>query len=104
MTGQTGPAAEAASALKASRPSQSHGIEHERVPERRLLEPVVAARRSAVPAGHVDLEVERVRIGLEARSFATHFAGSQYMTCESLSEVVTSIHGYAFASTLSYGE
>src|SRR5207247_11166858 len=39
-----------------------------------------------------------------ARSFATHFAGSQYMTCESLNEVVTSIHGYALAATLSYGE
>src|SRR6185503_11859123 len=38
------------------------------------------------------------------RSLATHLAGSQYPTCESLSEVVTSIHGYALRSTLSYGE
>src|SRR3954465_3592965 len=28
-----------------------------------------------------------------ALSFATHFDGSQYITCESLSDVVTSIHG-----------
>ena len=39
-----------------------------------------------------------------ARSLATHLAGSQYMTCESFSEVVTSSHGYAFFATLSYGE
>jgi len=41
---------------------------------------------------------------LRARSFATHFDGSQYITWESLKEVVTSIQGYPLASTLSYGE
>src|ERR671921_2574597 len=39
-----------------------------------------------------------------ARSFATHFDGSWKPTCESLSELVTSSHGYACARTLSYGE
>src|SRR5450759_2009484 len=41
---------------------------------------------------------------LVARSFATHLAGSQNATRESLRPLVTSIRGYALASTLSYGE
>src|SRR4051812_12506202 len=46
--------------------------------------------------------------GLESvfnvRSLATYFAGSQYITWLSLSEVSTSIAGYAPFSRLSYGE
>src|SRR5262245_50867795 len=39
--------------------------EDEAVIERDLLEPIVAARGSAVAGGHVDLEDQRMRVGLE---------------------------------------
>ena len=38
------------------------------------------------------------------RSFATHLAGSQNATRESLTPLVTSMHGYGPRRTLSYGE
>src|SRR4051812_1248027 len=41
---------------------------------------------------------------LLARSRATHLAGSQYITCESLYDDFTSMAGYALAATLSWGE
>src|ERR1051326_8745022 len=38
-----------------------------------------------------------------ARSFATHFTPSQYPTCESFSDVRTSMFGYGFLVTFEYG-
>ena len=77
-------------------------VAHEREHRRFVTPRVVAARRPAVARAHLGAQHDRVARGRRApRSFATHFAGSQYCTRGSLSPVVTNIAGYGRAPTLS---
>ena len=81
-----------------------HRVHHERVLERQLLQPVVLPRQPPVPSREVGPQVGGFDPRFVARSFATHLAGSQYITCESLNEVVTSRAGYSFAATFPQSE
>ena len=70
-----------------------------------VVQLVIPARRPTMPAGlQLDLEQQRVRVGLEYPHRATYFADSQYGTWLSLNELRTRIVGYACALMLSYGE
>ena len=73
-------AASGGSVVSPGKPSlarRARNLQREGIGERIFLKPVEAAGSAAVARIHVDLQEQQVASVLWARSFATHFDGSQ---------------------------